>query len=92
MTRLAVVALLAGLAVSPAGAGFRSPESLIRNVYAHYGKGSSDFSKGLPRDAETKVLLGQDPDDPTIPPTSSDDHPAPYSSADLAQLPRAQGG
>src|SRR6478609_7657787 len=53
MTRLAVVALLAGLAVSPAGAGFRSPESLIRNVYAHYGKGSSDFSKGLPRDAET---------------------------------------
>jgi hypothetical protein len=53
MTRLAVVALLAGLAVSPADAGFRSPESLIRNVYAHYGKGTSDFSKGLPRDAET---------------------------------------
>jgi hypothetical protein len=44
--------------------------------------------KPLPRDAETKVLLGQDPDDPTIPPTSSDDHPAPYSSADLAQLRR----
>jgi hypothetical protein len=53
MTRLAVLALLAGLAVSPADAGFRSPESLIRNVYAHYGKGTSDFSKGLPRDAET---------------------------------------
>src|SRR3954469_20027380 len=53
MTRLAVLALLAGLAVSPADAGFRSPESLIRNVYAHYGKGTSDFSKGLPRDVET---------------------------------------
>ena len=43
----------AGLAFSPANAGFRSPESLIRNVYAHYGKGASDFSKGLPCDAET---------------------------------------
>jgi hypothetical protein len=41
------------LIVSSAEAGFRSPESLIRNVYAHYGSGSSEFSKGLPRDAET---------------------------------------
>lgn len=30
----AVLVLLAGLGVSPAPAGFRSPESLIRNVYA----------------------------------------------------------
>jgi hypothetical protein len=37
----------------PAQAGFRSPESLIRNVYAYYGKGSSEHSRGLPRDAET---------------------------------------
>ena len=45
--------LLAGLGVAPAAAGFRSPESLIRNVYAHYGQGASELSKGLPRDAET---------------------------------------
>ena len=37
----------------PAQAGFRSPESLVRNVYAYYGKGSSELSNGLPRDAET---------------------------------------
>ena len=36
-----------------AEAGFRSPESLVRNVYAHYGKGTSDFSRGLPHDALT---------------------------------------
>ncbi|MCC8968633.1 hypothetical protein H8A95_41760 [Bradyrhizobium sp. Pear76] len=36
-----------------ANAGFRTPESLIRNVYAHYGKGSAAFSNGLPRDEET---------------------------------------
>src|SRR5438552_10074070 len=39
-------------AALPAQAGFRSPKSLIRNVYAYYGKGSSEFSKGLPRNAE----------------------------------------
>jgi hypothetical protein len=48
----AITLLLAGLA-SPVQAGFRSPESLIRNVYAHYGLGASEFSKGLPRDGET---------------------------------------
>ena len=46
------------------------------------------YAKNLDRDAETKVLLGQDPDDPTIPPAPSNDHPQPYSSADLAQLRR----
>lgn len=40
------------LATVPAQAGFRSPESLIRNVYAYYGKGSAEHSKGLPRSAE----------------------------------------
>jgi len=45
--------LLAGLGTAPVNAGFRSPESLIRNVYAHYGKGASELSKGLPRDPET---------------------------------------
>ena len=54
---VAILVWLAGLsappAASPAHAGFRSPESLVRNVYAYYGKGASDLSKGLPRDAET---------------------------------------
>jgi hypothetical protein len=49
----AVLALLAGLGISIAEAGFRSPESLVRNVYAYYGKGSSDVSLGLPHDALT---------------------------------------
>lgn len=45
--------LLAGLVASDAEAGFRSPESLVRNVYAHYGDGTPELSKGLPRDQET---------------------------------------
>jgi hypothetical protein len=47
-----VLLLLTGLGISAAGAGFRSPESLVRNVYGYYGRGSSDLSKGLPRDAD----------------------------------------
>ena len=49
---VAILISMAGLAALPAEAGFRSPESLVRNVYAYYGKGSSDLSKGLPRSAE----------------------------------------
>ena len=45
--------LLAGIGASGAEAGFRSPESLVRNVYAHYGNGAPDLSKGLPRDDST---------------------------------------
>jgi hypothetical protein len=48
-----VAAALALLGLLPVQAGFRSPESLVRNVYAYYGNGSSEFSSGLPRDAET---------------------------------------
>ena len=44
---------LAALAAPAAEAGFRSPESLVRNVYAHYGQGSPELSRGLPRDADT---------------------------------------
>src|SRR5579872_5002044 len=44
---------LAALVAPPAEAGFRSPESLVRNVYAHYGRGAPELSRGLPRDAET---------------------------------------
>jgi hypothetical protein len=50
-TRVALA--LFGLGFLPAQAGFRSPESLVRNVYAHYGSGSSEFSRGLPRNSET---------------------------------------
>ena len=39
--------------LSTADAGFRSPESLVRNVYAYYGNGAPDLSRGLPRDQET---------------------------------------
>jgi hypothetical protein len=45
--------LLAGLGISVAEAGFRSPESLIRNVYAYYGQGAAEFSNGLPHDPAT---------------------------------------
>jgi hypothetical protein len=48
-----LLALLACLGISIAEAGFRSPESLIRNVYAHYGRGAPELSKGLPRDDAT---------------------------------------
>jgi len=48
-----LLVLLAGLGLSTVQAGFRSPESLVRNVYAYYGDRSSDLSSGLPRDLAT---------------------------------------
>ena len=48
-----VVALSAGFAALSAEAGFRTPESLVRNVYAYYGKGAPDLSRGLPHDDAT---------------------------------------
>ncbi|MET4041141.1 hypothetical protein [Bradyrhizobium sp. RT6a] len=48
-----IVALLAGFGSAAAQAGFRTPESVVRNVYAHYGQGAPELSKGLPRDAAT---------------------------------------
>ncbi|WP_024519767.1 hypothetical protein [Bradyrhizobium sp. Tv2a-2] len=55
MLRLLPVSLilLAALGAPSAGAGFRSPESLVRNVYAHYGRGAPELSHGLPRDIDT---------------------------------------
>ena len=47
----AILTALAG--AGPAEVGFRSPESLVMNVYAYYGDRSSDLSSGLPRDAAT---------------------------------------
>ena len=49
-----VIALLLTV-IAVAEAGFRSPESLVRNVYGYYGKGSSDYSHGLPHDAATAL-------------------------------------
>lgn len=48
-----MLGLLAGFGLAPLQAGFRSPESLVRNVYAYYGDRSSDLSSGLPRDPDT---------------------------------------
>jgi hypothetical protein len=48
-----ILVLMAGFGVSGVEAGFRSPESLVRNVYAYYGSGSSDLSNGLPHDSAT---------------------------------------
>lgn len=53
LVRLACLVLLAGPGVPTVEAGFRSPESLVRNVYAYYGDRSSELSSGLPRDAAT---------------------------------------
>jgi hypothetical protein len=49
----AILGLLAGFGLVPLHAGFRTPESLVRNVYAYYGDSSSELSSGLPRDADT---------------------------------------
>src|SRR5665213_754628 len=48
-----MLGLLAGFGPAPLHAGFRSPESLVSNVYAYYGDRSSELSSGLPRDADT---------------------------------------
>ena len=60
ITASAALALLLG--AGPAAAGFKSPESLVRNVYAHYGSGAAELSKGLPRNAETAAKFF----DPTL--------------------------
>ena len=52
-----LLTVVASVAATPLEAGFRSPESLIRNVYAYYGDGAPDLSKGLPRDEATARLF-----------------------------------
>jgi hypothetical protein len=69
---LAGAVLLAGL--SPVEAGFRSPESLVRNVYAYYGDRSSDLSSGLPHDAATVRQFF----DPSLREAWSASHSQPY--------------
>jgi hypothetical protein len=48
-----IVAVFTGFGLAAAEAGFRTPESLVRNVYAYYGDGAPELSKGLPRDDAT---------------------------------------
>ncbi len=45
--------IVTSIGLSTAEAGFRSPESLVRNVYAYYGNGSPSLSNGLARDSAT---------------------------------------
>ena len=42
----------------------------------------------LPPDVEAKLLLHEDPDQPTIPPPPRVEHPAQYTPEDLAALQR----
>ena len=49
----ALLCLVLTISVCPVWAGFRSPESLVRNVYAYYGDRSSPLSSGLPHDEVT---------------------------------------
>jgi hypothetical protein len=42
----------------------------------------------LPPDVEAKLLLGEDPDQPTIPPPPRADHPRQYTPNELAALQR----
>jgi len=42
----------------------------------------------LPREVATRLLLGQDPEEPTIPPAPRVDHPRQYSANELAALQR----
>jgi hypothetical protein len=57
----AFLVVLTGLGVAAAHAGFRSPESLVRNVYAYYGDRSSDLSSGLPHDPATAAKFFDSP-------------------------------
>jgi hypothetical protein len=49
----AMAGFLACFGPLPLAAGFRTPESLVRNVYAYYGDRTSELSSGLPRDEAT---------------------------------------
>jgi hypothetical protein len=50
---LPLLGFILSVGITHAQAGFRSPESLVRNVYAYYGDHTSALSSGLPHDSET---------------------------------------
>lgn len=68
---LAAAGLLCPQVVS---AGFRTPQSLVQNLYAFYGDGSPDYSRGLPRDEETARKFFQ----PGLARAWLDDAPRPF--------------
>jgi len=57
-----------------AAAGFRTPQSLVQNLYAWYGDGSPDFSHGLPRDETIARRFFQ----PSLARAWMDDAPRPF--------------
>jgi hypothetical protein len=56
-TVLSVAALAITGITTSASAGFRTPESVIRNIYAYYGDSSPGYRGGLPRDDETARMF-----------------------------------
>ena len=73
----AIAILLAAIGSScpqAAVAGFRTPQSLVQNLYAYYGEGSPDFSHGLPRDEVTARRFFQ----PVLARAWMDDAPRPF--------------
>jgi hypothetical protein len=42
--------------------------------------------QAMPREDVTRLLLGQNPDEPTIPPATSDEHPRSYDPKELQAL------
>ncbi len=68
---LAAVGLLCPQA---ALAGFRTPQSLVQNLYAWYGDGSPDYSHGLPRDEITARRFFQ----PSLARAWMDETPRPF--------------
>jgi hypothetical protein len=50
---IAMLAAIGLLGPEAALAGFRTPQSLVQNLYAYYGAGSESYSHGLPRDEDT---------------------------------------
>src|SRR5262249_44686299 len=75
-----VVAFFVGLVVGASAAAvliiFIGPSRRVR------------AERPLPPDVEAKLLLGQDPEQPTIPPPPRVDHPRQYSPNELAALQR----
>ncbi|CAN5225425.1 hypothetical protein BH10PSE10_BH10PSE10_07240 [soil metagenome] len=47
------IVMMPWLLPQAAQAGFQTPESLVRNVYAWYGDSSPGLAEGLPRDPDT---------------------------------------
>ena len=68
------LALAAALVPSHVAAGFRTPQSLVQNLYAYYGGGSPDYSHGLPRDETTARRFFQ----PAVARAWMDDAPRPF--------------